>query len=141
VIPILKDELTRTCPRCSAKPSQKCTGRKGNSLSWFHESRKQKSSETGATALVPVSVSYVPKEPPIPSRPPKPKPSDKPITIRELPGMGIWHARRGSVYLATIYKVRSTSTYIPVVDGYAREPLPTLAQAEIRTIEILEGTK
>jgi hypothetical protein len=104
---------------------------------------RRKSSGTVASALatVPVGSSYVPKEPPVPPRPVKPKPSDKPVTWQELPGAAIWHARRGNVYVATIYKARSKGTFIPVVDGQAREPLPTLGQAKDRTVQILEETK
>jgi hypothetical protein len=68
------EELTRPCPRCKVAASQKCLGRKGQTLSWFHESRKAKDSGTGATALAPVPV-------PSPEEfPDEPKPRGKLLT-------------------------------------------------------------
>jgi hypothetical protein len=135
--------LVLFCPRCKAKPGQKCTGRRGNQLPWQHEGRKS-SGRPAATALdsgrpVKTKAPYTPKDPPIRSTASKPKTtSDKPITWQELYGAGIWHAKRGAQYLATIYEVRSKGVFIPVEDGYAREPLPTLELAKDHITKILE---
>jgi hypothetical protein len=109
------------CPRCEAKPGDPCRGKRGQELNWQHASRTEASpvpATTGPAATAPAAGPV------------------QPVTFHEIPGMRLWHAKRGRTYLGTISHTRA-GEYMPVANGRAYQPKADLESAQRLLLEKL----